>query len=127
MENSLITLTAAAVMLYGASLGRAADFGDGSFDSLNKRTTRPLYNGYEQYSGPDVISELQHNNKVQKMNEAAKDLPAEDPLQARRNKRLESISSTNFTADTNRPPIEIVPGLSGGTNSSAIPDELLPH
>jgi hypothetical protein len=43
-----------------------------------------------------------------------KKYPPEDWLHARLSKRMNEIGSTNFIANTNRTPIEIVPGLSSG-------------
>ena len=115
MKNPLTLLALIATLIYGTLISTAQTFDYGVTDTIYDRYTRTPYEDvYERHYSRDIFEEFQRAKEDRKMIELIKKYPPEDPLQARLNKRMNDIGSTNFIANTNRTPIEIVPGLSGG-------------
>lgn len=115
MKNPLILLALIATLIYGTLISTAQTFDcgvtDRTYDGYNRF---PYEDRYERHYSRDIFEEFQQAKEDRKMIELIKKYPPEDPLQARLNKRMNDIGSTNFIANTNRTPIEIVPGLSSG-------------
>jgi len=109
MLKPSITLTIIAVMLCKTCTGIAETFDyvntDGYFD-------RTYSDPYERRYRRDIFVELQREKENRQMAELIKKFPIDDPLRANLQKRMDAIISTNFTANTNVAPMEIVPGLS---------------
>lgn len=115
MKNPLTTLDLIALVLYGTLISTAQTFDYGVTDTTYDRYTRePGGDLYERHYSRDIFEEIQRVKEERKMTELIKKHPSEDSLQARLSKRMHDIGSTNFIANTNRTPIEIVPGLSSG-------------
>ncbi|MFA6172138.1 MAG: hypothetical protein WC334_01960 [Kiritimatiellales bacterium] len=105
-----ICLVIPAVMLCATCTGIAETFDcvntEGYFD-------RTYGDPYERRYRRDIFVELQREKEDRQMAELIKKFPIDDPLRANLQKRMDTIISTNFTANTNVAPMEIVPGLSG--------------
>lgn len=113
MAKPLAALSIAAVMLCAPCSGLAEPF-YGSDDAYgDQRFYRSYGDPYERHYRRDLFEELQREKDDRKMAELIKKFPSEDPIKANLQKRMEAIISTNFTANTNVAPMEIVPGLSG--------------
>jgi hypothetical protein len=115
MKSPLTNPALIAILLCGTLISTAQTFDYGVTDTIYDRYTRaPCGELYERHYSRDIFEEIQRAKEDRKMVELVKKYPPEDWLHARLSKRMNEIGSTNFTANTNRTPIEIVPGLSGG-------------
>ncbi len=115
MKSPLTNLALIATLLYGplTSMSQTVDYGvtDRTYDGYNRF---PYEDRYERYYSRDIFEEFQRAKEDRKTVELIKKYPPEDWLQTRLSRRMNEIGSTNFIANTNRTPIEIVPGLSSG-------------
>jgi hypothetical protein len=115
MKIPLTILVPLAVLLCGTLISTAQTFDcgvtDRPYDGYNRF---PYEDRYERHYSRDIFEEFQRAKEDRKTVELIKKYPPEDWLHARLSKRMNDINSTNFIANTNRTPIEIVPGLSGG-------------
>ena len=114
--KSPLTILVPMVILLGRTLtGTAQTFDYGFTDRTYDGYTRfPYEDRYEQRYSRDIFEEFQRAKEDRKIIDLIKKYKPEDPLQTRLSKRMNDINSTNFIANTNRTPIEIVPGLSSG-------------
>lgn len=115
MAKPPTALSITAAMLCGTCAGIAEPFFYGSVNTYNDRN---FYRGYgdpyERHYNRDIFVELQREKEDREMAELIKKYPPDDLIHSNLQKRMEAIISTNFTANTNAAPMEIVPGLSGG-------------
>jgi hypothetical protein len=115
MKIPLTILVPLAVLLGRTLTGTAQTFDYGVTDRIYDGYNRfPYEDRYERYYSRDIFEEFQRAKEDRKTVELIKKYPPEDWLHARLRKRMNNINSTNFIANTNRTPIEIVPGLSSG-------------
>jgi hypothetical protein len=115
MKSPLTNPVLIATLLCGilTSTAQTFDYGvtDRTYDGYNRF---PYEDRYERHYSRDIFEEIQRAKEDRKTAELVKKYPPEDWLHARLSKRMNDINSTNFIANTNRTPIEIVPGLSSG-------------
>ena len=115
MAKPLTALSIAAVMLCGTCAGLAEPF---FYGSANTYYDRNFYRGYGDLYDcrykRDIYAELQRDKDDREIIALIKKYPPDDLVHSNLQKRMEAIISTNFTANTNAAPMEIVPGLSSG-------------
>ena len=116
MAKPLTALLIAAVILGGTCVGIAEPFFCGSANVYNGYYDRHFYRGYGDLYDcrykRDIYAELQRDKDDREIIALIKKFPPDDLIQSNLQKRMEAIISTNFTANTNAAPMEIVPGLS---------------